>query len=109
MATGNGTIYDVVKGTTEPQDIQLLENREPFDGEDYGVEIEFSDDAELTDEQRDAVTAEWIDDAAGTVRVEGFGDLPVGQYGFRLKVTSGLQAGYFPNAAARDVVRVVRV
>lgn len=103
-------IYDVVEGTTEPQEMRLLKDREALSGTGFDIGIEFSDDVELTEEEVEAVEIEWLNQAAGTVSVTGLGALPVGSYGFRFTLTdSGDKVGYVPNGAARDTVRIVRV
>lgn len=102
--------FDFVYGTTEPQDMRVLEDREPFDGSGFEVGIEFAEDADVTEEQLEAIEVDWLEQAAGTVRVTGLDALDVGSYGFRFMLTdSGAKVGYAPNGAARNTLRVVRV
>ena len=94
-------------GTTEPQDVQLRNNGEAFDGS--GLDIELVIDNRRGTVGSPAPVAEWLDQAAGTVRVTGVGVLAVGLYDVRYRVTTGSDVGFFPNGDEPDVWEVVAV
>jgi hypothetical protein len=96
--------HTMVVGTTEPQDFELLETGAALVGTDLDVEIEFREDVS-------GVTAAWLDQAGGTVRVTGAENLLARTYHFRFKLTDGSDDfGYIPNLdTAPNEWRVVRV
>ncbi len=92
-----------VVGTSELQTFQLLEDGGPLNGSTWDVEIAFRTDVvpALTPEQVSGisqVTAAWLDQLTGTVRVSGVEFLPTGKYYFRFEVTGGGKTAYFPVA-----------
>lgn len=96
--------HDIVLGTTEPQDFQLLDDHVALVGTGLTIGLAFREAVDTPP------TAAWLDQAAGTVRVTGVDELPVGEYHVRFTLTdSGGNVGYAPNAAPPDVWRVVRV
>lgn len=101
--------HEMVILTSEPQDFQLLNDGSPLDGTGWTVTIVFQeDDAETT--WPEDVVADWLDQTAGTVRVTGIENMPLGLHRFRFKLTDGGgQVGFVPNEAAPDVWKVVRI
>lgn len=104
--------HTIVFGTTEPQDFALLDDGEALVGTGFDIGIEFRETG-LSEEQLAEVaevSVAWLDQAAGTVRVTNFEDLPIGTYYVRFTLTdSGGKVGYAPNEAGADEWRVVRV
>lgn len=82
------------EGTSEPQDLQLLTNGEPLDGTQWDVTIEFEPPV---DDWEDDVSVAWLDQAAGTVRVTGTENMPIGRHHFRFALTDVVaKIGYVP-------------
>lgn len=93
-----------IQGATEPHDFQILEDEQPFDGTGYTVRAVFS-----SDEVNAVVTAAWLEQATGKVRLTGVGNMPAGQYKFRLKVIAGNGTwSYVPSEGLHDWWRVRR-
>lgn len=92
-------------GATEPQDFQIMEDEQPFNGAGYSVEAVFSSDM-----ANDAVTAAWLEQSEGKVRLTGVENIPPGQYKFRLKVIAdaGGAWSYVPSEGLHDWWRVRR-
>jgi hypothetical protein len=93
--------YRVVKGTSEPQDVTILNNGSAIDGTGYTVGFELYDQTgTLTTVQP---TAAWLVQASGTVRLTGWATLSAGQYRGRFTLTDGSdQLGYVPNGVEAD-------
>ncbi len=84
-------MHEMVLGTSEPQDFQLLNNKQPLDGTGLTVGIEFREVGVI------GVTAAWLDQAAGTVRVTGVENLERKTYHARFTLTDGSgKVGYVP-------------
>jgi sugar (pentulose or hexulose) kinase len=102
----------IVLGTSEPQDFQILDDGAALVGTGFDVGLEVRATG-LTTEQLTAFNAlvvTWLSQAAGTVRVTGIEDLPLGTYYPRYTLTdSGGNVGYAPNGSGADEWRVVRV
>jgi hypothetical protein len=97
--------HQMVFGTSEGQDFQLLNDGVALNGTGLTVSIEWRDPAPTS-----PPTVAWLSAAAGTVRVTGTGSMAVGRYPFRFKlVDGGTLIGYAPNSAGADVWRVVAV
>jgi hypothetical protein len=96
------TTHVMVEGTTEPQDFQLTENGAALDGTDWTIGLDFREDVS-------GVTAEWLDQAAGTVRVDGLGELPTGFYHVRFTLTDGASIAYVPSRESNaQLIRIIR-
>lgn len=100
-------------GTSEPQDFAITNDGAVFDGTGFDVTLEIYREVIGRSPQAlgsPVATVEWLDAEAGTVRVTGCGDLLVGDYLVRFKVTDGSNHdGFFPNGALADLWRVVPV
>lgn len=100
--------HTLVKGTTAAQDFQLTDDGEPLDGTGHELSIEFS--AGSVD-ATSAVEVAWLEQASGTARMTGTGDLPVGDHQWRWKLTDGEElVGYIPNLEkSPNILCVVKV
>lgn len=102
-------VHIIPFGTSEPQDFQLLNDGVALDGTGLTLSIE----VETPRGQAVSplpITAVWLDQAAGTVRVTGIEDLPKGRYRVRYVLTNGAsQLGYVPNGQQPDIWHVVEV
>lgn len=97
--------HTMVIGTSEPQDFQLLNDREVIDWTEWDVDIEWR-----TAPGETLPTVAWLNQATGTVRVTGCEDLPLGAHPFRFTITDGSgNVAYVPSEAPADIWRVVRV
>lgn len=100
-----GTNYEIVQGTTEPQDFQLYDDGAALVGTGWTVTLVFRETLGVT-----PPTVAWLSQAAGTVRVSGIDALPVGRYHVRYKLTDDASKfGYAPSGDASDVWHIVRV
>lgn len=91
-------------GATEPQDFQILEDGQPFDGTGYTVQAVFGSDVPNA-----VITAAWLEQGTGKVRLTGVENMPPGQYKFRLKVIAGSGTfSYVPSEGLHDWWRVRR-
>lgn len=104
--------YTLVLGTSEPQDVQLEDDGAALVGTGFDVALDFREQG-LSSAQLAAlagVSVAWLDQAAGTVRLSGMEDLPLGTYYLRYTLTDGgSNVGYVPNGAIADEWRVVPV
>lgn len=100
--------YILVKGTSEPQDLQLFNDGSPLVGTGFALDIEFS---EGSVDDTDAVAVAWLSQAAGTVRMTNTEALPVGMHKFRFTLTDGGgKKGYVPNLEVLpNILHVVNV
>lgn len=102
-------------GTSEPQDFELLSDDEALDGTGFDVDIVIYTYVEgrapvALNLGSPAPSVEWLDQAAGTVRVTGCESLDAGTYLVRYRLTDGDDKdGFFPNGMQADVWRVVAV
>lgn len=104
--------HDLVEGTTEPQDFQLLDDGAPLVGTGFDVALVIAPAVGTSTPAvgSPAPVAEWLSQALGTVRVTGADILERGSYSVRYSLTDGSDdVGYAPNAAQSDTWRVVRV
>jgi hypothetical protein len=94
-------------GTSEPQDFLLQDKGQPIDGTGFEVSLRI---AKGSTPVADAPTVDWLDQAAGTVRVTGCEVLAVGRYKVRflLRDMSNVE-GFVPNGDRDDEWSVVRV
>ena len=84
--------HQMVVGTSEPQDFQLLDDGVALVGTGFDVAIVFRRPPGGTP------TVEWLNQAVGTVRVSGVDEMTVGSHYFRFHLTdSGGGDGYVPN------------
>jgi hypothetical protein len=96
------TIITIV-GDSEPKDFQILNNGVVLNGAGLTVGIVLPAEAP-------ALTAAWLDQAAGKVRVTGHEQLQIGSYYFRFTLTDGSgQIGFAPNVKKADKWTVVPV
>lgn len=100
-------MLQMVVGTSEPQDARLTDDGVALDGTSWDITIEFREHLDELSE----VQVEWLDQDAGTVRLTGTENVPVGHYHFRFKITDGSgDDAYVPSgdkpAAVFAVVRV---
>lgn len=100
--------YNLVVGTSEPQEIQLTDDGSPLNGTGLDLDIEFSTGSV---DETDDVTVAWDTQASGTVLMTNVSGLPVGFHKFRFTLTDGGGAkGYIPNLDVEpNVLRVVKV
>lgn len=90
--------HEMVVGTSEAQDFQLLDNRVALNGTGLSIGIEFAV------APGGAPTIAWLNQATGTVRVSNVAGMVVGTYPFRFTLTDGGgKKGYVPNSKAPDV------
>jgi hypothetical protein len=99
----------IVLGTTDPEDFELTN----VEGDDLDVELEISKrtgpgPTDLADVE-DPPEADWLDQAARTVRVTGLEKLVLGSYQVRYKVSQGASFGYVPDGEHSDLWIVVPV
>lgn len=98
--------HTMVVGTTEPQDLRILEDLavHDFTGITLGIDWRGTDPA-------GPPTVAWLSQSAGTVRVTDTGSMTVGKYMFRFTLTdSGGKLGFAPNLEANpNTWLVVRV
>ena len=94
-----GNLYEIVYGTTEPQDFQLLDDSEDQVGTGLEVGIVVYRGTTLVE----GITVAWLSQANGTVRVSGVGTLAVGEYHVRYTLTDGAgKVGYVPSGREAD-------
>lgn len=102
----------IVLGTSEPQEFQLEDDGAPLVGTGFDVALDWREQG-LSAEQiaaLESVDVVWLNQAAGTVRVTGIEELPLGTYYLRYTLTdSGGKVGYCPNEPGADEWRVVKV
>lgn len=100
--------FILVKGTSEPQSIQLTDDGDPLNGTGQDLDIEFAVGAA---EETDAVTVAWLSQSGGTLQMTNTENLPVGSHKFRFTLTDGGGGkGYVPNlSASPNVLQVVKV
>lgn len=100
--------YILVKGTSEPYDVQLTDDGEPLNGTGSDLGIEFSADAVS---ETATVTVAWLSQSGGTVQITNTEGLPVGSHRFRFTLTDGGGGkGYVPNLSATpNILQVVKV
>jgi hypothetical protein len=84
-------MHEMVLGTSEPQDFQLLTDMQPLNGTGLTVGIQFRETGVT------GVSVAWLDQAAGTVRVTGAENLERRTYHVRFTLTDGNgKLGYAP-------------
>lgn len=100
-----GTNYEIVQGTTEPQDFQLYDDGAALVGTGWTVALVIRESLGVVTPP----TVAWLSQAAGTVRVSGIGALPVGRYTVRFKLTGGDgSVGYVPSGSTPDTWHIAR-
>lgn len=91
----------VPAGVSEARDFQLSDANGPIVGTGLAVDV-------LWATNPCPLSAAWIDEAAGTVRVTGLNALAIGTYLFRFRLTgAGPVVGYVPDGACPDKLIVV--
>lgn len=96
--------HKMVVGTTEPQDIQVLNEGAAIVGTGFNVAIVFRTSPGGTP------VAAWLNQATGTVRVTGTGSMRIGMHYYRIALTdSGGKVGYVPNLDPADIWEVEAV
>jgi hypothetical protein len=85
--------YRIVEGTTEPQDFQLNDDDAALVGTGFTLGIVVYSNGTAVS----GISAAWLDQAAGTVRVSGIGTLEAGEYAVRYTLTdTGGKIGFVP-------------
>lgn len=94
-------IYHIVEGTSEPQDFQLLDDNEAFDGTGFDIGLKVYSNGTLVTSSPPTVA--WLDQGTSTVRVSGIENLSAGEYKVRYTVTdSGGKIGHVPSGNDAD-------
>lgn len=103
--------YTIPFGTSEPQDFLLKDAGAPLDGTGLTVELVITRRAgSAAVAVTSPPTVDWLDQAAGTVRVTGTEALAIAFYLVRFKLTDGLgKVGFVPNGEKDDVWHVSAV
>lgn len=97
-------------GTSEPQDFELRDKGVAINGSGFTVELEISTSRDAVVAPEDPPTVAWLSQSAGTVRVTGTEELPVGNYFVRFKlIDGGGKVGFCPNGDQADLWSVVPV
>ena len=97
--TARGYTYDIVLGTSEPQDFQLTDDGEDQVGTSLTIGIVVYQGTTLVDD----IDIAWLDQTAGTVRVTGIESLAAGEYHVRYTLTdSGGKVGFVPSGREAD-------
>lgn len=101
----------IPKGTTEPQDFELRDQGVAIVGTGtVALEIYRKVNGVMEAVTVNPPTVDWLNQAAGTVRVLGVSALAADTYYVRFKLTdSGGAIGYAPNGEKADRWRVVEV
>lgn len=97
----------IVEGTSEPYDVQLYDDGEPFVGTGFFITLVIVHSSGAVVGSFDALppVAAWLSQADGTVRITGTETLTVGEYAVRFRVTDALETvGYFPREGAVGAV-----
>ncbi len=99
MSNARGKVYEIVEGTSEPQDFQLLSDGEAIDGTNLDIDLVVKQNTT----EIDGVSVAWLAQAAGTVRVTGIESLAVGEYRARYLITdSNDKTGKIPSGREAD-------
>jgi hypothetical protein len=103
--------FEIVVGTSAPRFYQLTNDGGTLIGTGFTVALSIS---KLVDGAPTAIesapSVEWLDQAAGTVRVSGLEVLTLGNYLVRYKLTDlDDEIDYCPNDGPADIWRVVPV
>ena len=87
--------YRIVEGTSEPQDFQIHDDDENLVGTSLtlGLKVYLNGSLVTTN-----VSAAWLSQATGTVRVTGIENLNAGEYHVRYTLTDGSsKVGFVPS------------
>ena len=94
MATQSKT-YNIVEGTSKPQQFELQDDEAAFDATGLDVDVEVYLNGTIV--TSNAPTVAWLDQSASTVEVSGVENLTPGEYHVRYKLTySDATVDYLP-------------
>jgi hypothetical protein len=95
-----GKIYNIVQGTSEPQDFLIRNDGDALDGSGFTIGLSIYQDGQVPSS---VPTVAWLSQANGTVRVSGVNVLSSGEYRVRFSLTDGSsKVGYVPNGPDAD-------